>query len=199
MITGLAVLPANFEETATDDISITIEHPFLNEAKQKVNTSEVQRDQIKLEKRGNPSLFVGTRHERGTSNDEFANAIGLNFSMPLGLSSHTTKKVTAAEVDLSENQSEMELLYRELNIAIQDASRELEATREQLRFAQRQNELAKKNLELSRKAFALGETSLLELIRIQAQTFAVERNMHQKQLEVGLHAARLNQAKGIIP
>jgi hypothetical protein len=37
------------------------------------------------------------------------------------------------------------------------------------------------------------------LIRIQAQAFAAERNMHQKELEVGLQTARLNQAKGIIP
>ena len=199
MFTGLRILPANFEETAPAELTITTEHPLLKRAQEKVTTSALQRDQIKLEKRGNPSLFVGTRHERATSSDEFANAIGLNFSMPLGLSSHTTQKVTAAEVDLSENKSEMELLFRDLNITIQDVSKELEATREQLEFAQRQNELSQKNLELSRKAFALGETSLIELIRIQAQAFAVERNMHKKQLEVGLHTARLNQAKGIIP
>ena len=199
MITGINILPENFEETIPDDLSITYEHPTLAEAREKVTSSTLQRDQIKLEKRGNPSLFVGTRHERGTSHEEFANAIGLNFSMPLGLSSHTTQKITAAEVDLSQNQSDMELLFRELNIAIEDASRELKATQEQFEFAKRQNELSKKNLELARKAFSLGETSLIELIRIQTQAFAVERNMHQKQLEVGLHKARLNQAKGIIP
>jgi len=52
---------------------------------------------------------------------------------------------------------------------------------------------------MSHKAFSLGETGLIELIRIQAQAFAAERNMHQKHLQVGLHTARLNQAKGIIP
>ena len=199
MFTGLNVLPASFEENVPEDLSITVDHPALKVAQQKVTTSVTQRNQIKLEKRGNPSLFVGTRHERGTSNDNFANAIGLNFSMPLGLSSHTAQKVTAAEVDLSEKQSEMELLYRELNMTIIDANRELESTREQYEFAKKQNDLSKKNLALSRKAFSLGETSLIELIRIQAQAFAVERNLHQKQLEVGLQTARLNQAKGIIP
>ncbi len=199
MITGLKVLPENFEESAIDDLSITIDHPALYEAKTKVNTDMVLREQIKLEKKGNPSLFVGTRHERATSGSGFDNAIGLNFSIPLGLTSHTTPKVTAAEVNLSESQSEMELLYRELNIAIQDASRELESTRKQYEFAQQQNELSKKNLAFSRKAFSLGESSLIELIRIQAQAFSVERNMHRKKLEMGLQTARLNQAKGIIP
>lgn len=144
-------------------------------------------------------MFIGTRHERGMSSDSFANAIGLNFSIPLGLSSHTTPKLTAAEINLSENRSQMEALHLELNIAIQDASRELSSVIGQYEFAHRQNELSKRNLAMSRKAFSLGESSLLDMIRIQAQAFAAERTMHQKQLEVGLYTARLNQAKGLIP
>ncbi len=199
MITGLNELPANYEEMMTDDLSITFDHPALKELNEKVNYSAAQRDQIMLEKRGNPSLFIGTRHEKGTSNVGFDNAIGLSLSIPIGLSSYTTPKVTAAEVALSENRSEMELLHRELDIAIQDASRELAATVDQYEFARRQNQLSKRNLAMSRKAFSLGETGLIQLIRIQAQAFAAERNMHQKHLEVGLQTARLNQAKGIIP
>ena len=199
MITGLSVLPAGFEEMASDDLSINIDHPALKESHEKVTQSTAQRDQVMLEKRGNPSLFVGSRHERGTSDEDFVNAIGMSLNIPLGLTAHTTPKVMAAEVDLTENRSQMEILHRELNIAIQDASRELIATKEQYDFAQRQNELSKQNLAMLRKAFSLGESSLIELIRIQAQAFATERNMHQKKLEVGLQTARLNQAKGIIP
>ena len=199
VITGLDVLPEHFEETASGDLSISIDHPALKEAHEKVSQSTAQRDQVILEKRGNPSLFVGSRHERGNSDEEFADAFGLSFSMPFGLAAHTTPKVTAAEVDLTENRSQMEILHRKLNMAIQDANLELIATKEQYDFAQRQNELSKKNLAMSQKAFSLGESSLIELIRIQAQAFAVERDMHQKQLEVGLQTARLNQAKGIIP
>ncbi len=199
MITGLNVLPANFKEIVSDNLSITIDHPALKELHEKVTHSATQRDQIMLEKRGNPSLFIGTRHERGTSSDGFDNAIGLSLTMPLGLSAYTTPKLTAAEVDLSENRSQMEILHRQLNILIQDASRELSTTMEQYEFARRQNELSKRNLAMLRKAFSLGESSLFELIRIQALAFTAERNMHQKNLEVGLQIARLNQAKGIIP
>ena len=126
MISGLNRLPANFEEVASDDLSITADHPALNASREKTNFSSAQRDQIVLEKRGNPTLFLGTRHERGISSEEgFANAIGLSISIPLGLDTYTNPKLTAAEVDLSENRSQMEIIYRELNIAIQDASREL--------------------------------------------------------------------------
>ncbi|MBL1141377.1 MAG: TolC family protein [Proteobacteria bacterium] len=199
MITGLNTLPANYEEVVTDDISISLEHPALKESQKKVNHSAAQRDQVMLEKRGNPTLFVGTRHEQGPTDNGYDNAIGLSLSMPIGLTAYTAPIVTAAEVELSENRSQMEILHRELNITIQDASRELSSTIDQYDFARRQNELSKRNLALSRKAFSLGETGLIELIRIQAQAFAAERNMHQKYLEVGLQKARLNQAKGIIP
>jgi outer membrane protein TolC len=199
MITGLNQLPESFEEIADDDLSITTDHPALRESYEKVANSTVQRDQVIIEKRENPSVFIGTRHERGMSSDNFANAIGLSISIPLGLSSQTTPKLTAAEVNLSENRSQMEILHRELNIAIQDASRELSSIIGQYDFAHRQNELSKRNLVMSRKAFSLGESSLLDMLRIQAQAFAAERNMHQKQLEVGLYTARLNQAKGLIP
>ena len=199
LITGLVEIPANFSETATTELSIDDEHPALQEARDKVANQNALRDQVKIEKRGNPSLFVGTRHERGTSNEDFTNAISLSFTMPFGTSAYTTPKITAAEVSLSEARSDMELLYRDLNIALQDADRELHVAQEQYEFAKRNNDLAQRYLELSRKAFALGETSLIELIRIQAQAFASERNLHQRQLEIGLRTARLNQAKGIIP
>jgi outer membrane protein TolC len=199
MITGLNTLPANFEEIVSEDLSITLDHPALKELHEKVIHSTAQRDQVMIEKRGNPLLFVGTRHERATSSAGFDNAIGLSLSIPLGLSSYTTPKLTAAEVELSENRSQMELLNRELTITIQDASRELATTIEQYEFSRRQNELSQRNLALSRKSFSLGESSLFELIRIQSQAFSAERNMHQKHLEVGLQTARLNQAKGIIP
>ena len=199
MVTGLSVLPKNVEEHAIKDLTISMDHPLLKESHDTVAKSVAERNQVMIEKRGNPSLFVGSRREKGVSNDDYVDAIGLSLSIPFGLKSHSQPKLSAAEVSLSESRSQMELLHRKLNMTIQDASRELNATTEQYSFAQRQNELSKQNLEMSRKAFALGETSLLELIRVQAQAFTIDRHMHEKHLEMGLQTARLNQAKGIIP
>ena len=199
MITGLEMMPQQYEELVSNEFSITVEHPALKALRQKVNHSTAIRDQMMIEKKVNPTVFLGTRHERSTSKDNFVSAIGLSISMPFGMAAHTTPKVTQAEVTLSEDLVEMELLNRELNLTLQNASLELTSTREQYEFLRRQNELAKKNLALSRRAFALGETGLIELIRIQSQSFNAERNMQQKYLEVGLHKARLNQAMGIIP
>jgi len=199
MVTGLSMLPKKIEEPVINDLTINMDHPRLKESHDRVIKSTAERDLMIIEKRDNPSLFLGSRRERGTSNEDYVDAIGISLNIPFGLESHSQPKLTEAEVSLSESRSQMESLHRELNMAIQDASRELNATTEQYSFAKRQNELSKKNLEMSRKAFALGETSLLELIRVQAQAFKIDQHMHQKHLEVGLQTARLNQAKGMIP
>ncbi len=199
MITGLDVLPAVFEEVMSPDLTIDTDHPGLKVLKDVVDSSHALRDQTRIERRGNPTLFVGTRHERGNSEEGFANAIGMRINIPLGLASQTMPKITAAEIAVAENQSAFELRHRQLNIEIQDVYRELMATKEQYEFAQRQRDLTSQNLSMSQKAFALGESSLIDLIRIQALAFAAERNMHQKKLEVGRLTARLNQARGIIP
>lgn len=199
MVTGLSMLPKNIEEPVIKDLTINMDHPLLKESHDKVVKSTVERDLMIIEKRDNPSLFLGSRREKGASNEDYVDAIGISLNIPFGLESHSQPKLTKAEVSLSESRSQMEILHRELKMAIQDASRELSATTEQYGFAKRQNELSKKNLDMSRKAFALGETSLLELIRVQSQAFTIDRHMHQKHLEMGLQTARLNQAKGMIP
>lgn len=199
MVTGLSMLPKNIEEPVIKDLTINMDHPLLKESHDKVVKSTVERDLMIIEKRDNPSFFLGSRREKGASNEDYVDAIGISLNIPFGLESHSQPKLTKAEVSLSESRSQMEILHRELKMAIQDASRELSATTEQYGFAKRQNELSKKNLDMSRKAFALGETSLLELIRVQSQAFTIDRHMHQKHLEMGLQTARLNQAKGMIP
>ncbi|MEE4290943.1 MAG: TolC family protein [Cycloclasticus sp.] len=199
MVTGLSMLPKNIEEPVIKDLTINMDHPLLKESHDKVVKSTAERDLMIIEKRDNPSLFLGSRREKGASNEDYVDAIGISLNIPFGLESHSQPKLTKAEVSLSESRSQMEILHRELKMAIQDASRELSATTEQYGFAKRQNELSKKNLDMSRKAFALGETSLLELIRVQSQAFTIDRHMHQKHLEMGLQTARLNQAKGMIP
>lgn len=199
MVTGLKTLPAVFDEKAHESITIDLDHPTLKQAQENANHSMALLEQSILEKRDNPVLLLGTRHERGTSDEEFADSFGFSFRMPLGLAAHSNPKITMAEVDLADKQSQLETLHRELNMKLHDSHRELLATIEQYDYSKRQYELSQRTLSMSRKAFSLGENSLIELIRIQAQAFAAERNMHQKQLEVGLQTARLNQAKGIIP
>jgi outer membrane protein TolC len=107
--------------------------------------------------------------------------------------------VAQAELALAEAQAARDAVRRELETRLQQAQNTLRTTRAAVALAQRQHELAQENLRLARKAFALGETDLVGLLRVQSLAFAAERNLQQRGLQLELDIARYNQAIGVIP
>jgi outer membrane protein, heavy metal efflux system len=82
---------------------------------------------------------------------------------------------------------------------LEQAANRLETTRAALELAVQQSELAQENLRLGRKAFELGETDLVGLLRVQGLAFVAQRNREQRSLELNLNVARYNQAAGELP
>lgn len=198
-ITGLEQIPETFSESPIDVTEIGLDHPLLAEPHASVIRATADRDQARIERRANPSLTVGTRHERASAAEEYANSIGLIFRLPLGLESQTTPALAAADLALAERMSERDLRKQQLQLELEDAVREQELTREAIVFAERQHALSQENLRLARRAFSLGETDLVNLIRVQSQAFAAERSLRQRRLELQRNVARLNQALGRMP
>jgi len=50
---------------------------------------------------------------------------------------------------------------------------------------------------LTVSAFRAGEVDLVELLRVKARAFVVERNLHLHQLQLQREISRLNQAAGV--
>ena len=199
LLTGLHEIPGDFTEAAPQNRELPGNHPLLDEANLVVEINDAQFQQSKRHSRSNPTLFLGSRHERGTSQGDFTNALGLSINVPLGLSSHNEHKVTANAVQLAETQSQRDTIARELRIEMHEAEKEFEAAERQLEYAKQRYALAMKMAHLNERAFELGEISFNEFIRVQSKTFAAERNFRQKGLEVDYRIARLNQALGIVP
>jgi hypothetical protein len=57
----------------------------------------------------------------------------------------------------------------------------------------------KNSTELAKKAYTLGELDLMNLLRIQSQTFEAEKSYTTRQLQVKWDTARYNQAVGVLP
>jgi outer membrane protein TolC len=70
---------------------------------------------------------------------------------------------------------------------------------ETLATAERRHALAREALHLSQRAFELGETDLVQLLRAREQALDAESQLKLRRLERGRIAARLNQALGMIP
>jgi outer membrane protein TolC len=87
----------------------------------------------------------------------------------------------------------------ELEAAMHEAEHNLSVSRAELTIAAKQHAIAKESLTLAQKAFQLGETDLVSLLRVQAQTFEAERAFTTRQIQVQWDIARYNQTVGVLP
>lgn len=200
ILTGLEMLPAQFREQQASNQTVDQNHPGLANAMASVETNRARRNQVEIERRDNPTVMVGTRHERPAGiGNKYENTVGVTVNIPLGLPTQAAPRIAAAETSLAQSQTERDLLKRELDIRLQKAKDRLVATREALELAQKQAQLARENLALTRRSFDLGETNLFDLLRVQAKAFRAELNLRQRKIELQANIAQYNQAVGVIP
>ena len=83
-------------------------------------------------------------------------------------------------------------------MALHESEHELEICEIQLPFAQSHFDLAKENLRLSQKAFDMGESNLLELIKAQEQYYISANQNGIKIIECKRAIARHNQIRGVL-
>lgn len=199
ILTGLETIPAVFAEQQSGIREITSEHPALADAMATVASEQAIRDRVLTERRANPTITVGTRHERPSANADYENTLGITVRAPFGLPVHSAPRVAEAESVLAGASTERDLLKRELDIALQQARDRLAATRASLEVAREHADLATENLALIRRSFDLGETDLIDLLRVQSRAFSAELNMRMNEIQLQANIARYNQAAGILP
>ncbi len=197
-LTGLDQVPTQRTETPTDKTAITEDHPLLAKAQGAVAVALARRDLARVERRENPTVLVGTRHEKEQSGEDFANSVGVILRLPLGSKAHSAPKMATAEVVIAEAKRDRDLMKRELERNLHEAIHNIEASGAELEAAAERHELALENLRLINTAFAVGETDLVGLLRIQARAFAAERNFVLRRLELQRDIARFNQAAGVL-
>jgi cobalt-zinc-cadmium efflux system outer membrane protein len=198
-LTGLDSIPADYKETESRQTGIGNRHPALAETMAQVDALQARLGQARHERRGNPTLTLGTRHERALSGEDYESSVGVIVRVPLGLSSQSAPGLATAGLELARAQQQRDELKRQLGIGLQQATQTLQTTRAALQLAQRQNRLAGRNLELARKSFALGESDLFTLLRIQTQAFNAEQNLQRREIELQFDIASYNQALGVLP
>lgn len=199
ILTGLEQIPVTFSEQLTDVRQITSEHPAIADAMATVATEQARRDRAQTERRANPSVMVGTRHERPIANADYENTLGITVRVPFGLPVYSAPEVAATETAVADASTQRDLLKRELDIKLQQARDRLTSTRASLEVAREHAELARENLALIRRSFDLGETDLFDLLRVQSRAFSAELNLRLTEIQLEANIARYNQAAGILP
>ncbi|NOT68842.1 MAG: TolC family protein [Methylophilaceae bacterium] len=199
MLTGLKELPAKQDEPLSGKAELDDNHPLLIEAASRVGLAQVERNLVQVEKRENPQVTVGGRYEQGAFDTAYNASVGVALRVPFSYGARTAPMLANAEMGLANAMSERDKLLLVLQAAQHEAEHNLEVTHAELKIVETQNQLAQENLRLAKKAFALGESDLVALMRIQALAQEAERNLRNRQTQLQWDAARYNQAVGVLP
>jgi outer membrane protein TolC len=198
LLTGLQELPASYEEkqSSLEDYS---QSPIWLEAQSKVGLAETERDLTQVESRENMRVLLNMRSIKGAFDITDNESVGVQVRVPFGTDTTAAPMRAAAEMVVGSALSEREAMRFELEAAMHEAEHNLSVSRAELGITAKQYEIARESLTLAQKAFQLGETDLVSLMRVQAQTFEAERAFTTRQIQVQWDIARYNQTVGVLP
>jgi cobalt-zinc-cadmium efflux system outer membrane protein len=198
LLTGLREIPAKFEEaqSALEDYS---QSSIWAEAQSKVGLAETERSLAQVESHENLQFLVNVRSTKGPFDDLSNQSMGVKVRIPFGGESRAAPIKAAAELGVGQALTERETLRNALETMMHEAEHNLNVSRAELAIVTNQFEIAKESSKLAQKAFQLGETDLVSLIRIQAQAYEAERAYTTRKIQVQWDIARYNQAVGVLP
>jgi len=200
LLTGFHEFPDSAIETISDSGGeLPTGHPQLLLADATVAHARAERDRVRGERRGNPLLTIGGKHQRDAGARDYYDSLGLEIRVPLGLESQAAPQQSAAELRLTDSEAERARLRRELELTLAGARHARAALRASLDIAQRQQSLAAEAHRLTQRAFDLGESDLVKLLRTREQALQAELDLRLRSLELDRATARLNQALGTVP
>jgi len=198
VLTGLREIPAGFVEpqSALRDYQ---QSPIWLEAQSKLDLAQTERELAQVESRENVQLSLNMRSIRGGFDVLFNESVGVKLRIPLGSEVRAAPIKAAAEQNVGNALSEQATLQYTLETAMHEAEHNLEVSRAELGLATKQHEIAAESARLADKAFKLGETDLVSLLRVQARAFESERIFTNQKIKVQWDIARYNQTVGVLP
>jgi len=198
VLTGLRELPASYAEKQSDMEDYS-QSPVWLEAQSKVGLAETERDLAQVESHENMRVLLNVRSSKGAFDTTNNDSIGVHVRVPFGGEASAAPVRAAAEMVVGNALTEREAMKFELEAAMHEAEHNLSVSRAELTIAAKQHEIARESLTLAQKAFQLGETDLVSLLRVQAQGFEAERAFTTRQIQVQWDIARYNQTVGVLP
>lgn len=172
------------------------QHPALRWQQHLVNQAQAERQIVRSQLSGQPSLSVAAKQEQ--TNQMAANtALVVELTLPFGQGNQL--ELAKANHAQAEQQVSLAKLHRQLHQAWLQAQMQYELSQQQQTLLAQQVELNKSALIMAQRAYQAGETSLSELLRVQQQTLANQREAALAQVAVAKNLALLNQALGVLP
>jgi len=199
-LTRLERAPKFFEEEQSPRSTFDESHPALAVANALIERAQAEVEFTRKSKQGNqPSILVGTQHERGTRKEGYNNETNFVLQIPIAGEAYNAPFVAEANIVLTQRLTDRDILFRQLEKALHEAIHNLDVDRAALTIAERRREIAESQLKMSRLAFETGEISLIDYLKIQATAQAAIRDAAERAILLQRDIAVYNQVVGVTP
>lgn len=198
-LTGLNEMPANADEALSPLTDLSDQHALLEEANARITIARDERHVADVERRDAPQFVLSARSQRGPSDNFYNDGIGFKVRIPFASDVRNAPLLANAESNIAAVMTERDKLRLSMETALHEAEHSLLVTRKELELVTKQNQITQESVQLARKAFRLGETDLVSLLRSESQAFEAERALSGKRIQLQRDVARYNQAVGVLP
>jgi outer membrane protein TolC len=175
------------------------EHPRLAAARSASALATAKLRGAEANTRDNPELSLFLRRERASSDEPYANSVGVKLRIPFSRAPRVREGMAAAQAEVDRDEAQLHNAAIRLPLETEQAHRELDAARRHQEIAETRRRLSEENLNLARNSYDLGETDLAAYLRVRATATEAQRVDQQARLAVAAARGRLNQALGVVP
>lgn len=201
-ITQINKIPANYQEKLVALKEIEQNHPLLVALNSQIERKKAELEAQQLVGSGQTSINVGVNSDRPSNNDERSNnteSFNIGITVPFGGEAHLAPQLAATNVELNKLMSERAQLFRDLEQTHHEAEHNLEVNRAEMKTAEELKNVAEQYLKMAELSYAVGESNLLDLLKIRARTQQAVLNAKERAVMLQRDQAFYNQAVGVLP
>ena len=199
-LTRLDKAPQHFVEEQSKISEIAEQHPAVTAANAFIERAQAETEFTKLSKQGNqPSIMVGTQHDRSSKAESMNNETNLVLQVPIGGDAWNAPAVAQSQLTLTQKVIDRDTLLRQLEKALHEAKHNLEVDRVTLQIAEQRKTIAETHLKMSKLAFETGEIQLIDYLKILTSAQAAIRDAQERSINLQRDIASYNQVVGMTP
>lgn len=201
-ITQLNKIPENYQEKLASLKEIEQTHPLLVALNNQIERKKAELEAQKAIGSGQTSVVIGINSDRPSKQDQRSNnteAFNLGINVPFGGEAHLAPQLAAINVELNKLISERAQLYRDLEQAHHEAEHNLEVNHAEMKTAEELKKVAEQYLKMAELSYAVGESNLMDLLKIRARTQQAVLNFKERAVLFQRDEAFYNQAVGVLP
>ena len=201
-ITQTHKVPADYQEKLASINEIEQNHPLLVALNSQIERKKAELEAQKKVGSGQTAIAIGINSDRPSNQDPRSNnteSFNIGINIPFGGESHLAPQLAAINVELNKLIAERAQLFRDLEQAHHEAEHNLEVNRKEMQTAEELNNVAEQYLKMAELSYAVGESNLMDLLKVRARTQQAILNARERAVMLLRDQAFYNQAVGVLP